>query len=97
MKKNIPISFKIINMFLYGLAFGKRIKLINTAISQNKKINFNYRKFSGEKSKRTISPETTIKIRRTLCVAGFCYLRNEERTFAIKKMRNLKILGDDKR
>ena len=84
-------------MFLYGFSFRKKIKLINYAISQNKKINFNYRKFSGEKSKRTISPETTNRIRRTWCVAGFCYLRNENRTFAIKRMRNLKILGDDKR
>ncbi len=96
MKKDIHIGFKIINIFRYVLSFGKKIKLINTAISQNKKINFNYRKFSGEKSKRTISPETTNIIRRTWCVGGFCYLRNEDRTFAIKRMRNLKIMGDDK-
>ncbi len=97
MGKNIHIGFKIINIFRYGFSFGKKIKLINYAISQNKKIHFNYRKFTGEKSKRTISPETTNRIRRTWCVEGFCFLRNEDRTFAIKRMRNLEIFREDKR
>lgn len=73
-------------------SFGKKLKLINHAISQNKKILFNYRKFDGEKSKRTICPELTKRVGRSLCVSGFCYLRNEERIFAIKRMRNLNIV-----
>lgn len=73
-------------------SFGRKLRLINEAISQNKQIYFNYRKFKGEKSKRTILPEETERIGRSLCVRGFCYLRNEDRIFAVKRMRNIKIL-----
>ncbi len=72
-------------------SFGKKLKLINQAISEDQKIFFHYRKRNGEKSKRTIEPQTIKRVGYSLCVKGFCYLRNDKRTFAIKRMRKLKL------
>ena len=81
------------------LAFSQRLRLIEKAIKTNQKITFLYRKPDEKKRhKRTIKPFKTESIahRRdnnfTLCVRGFCDLRQSDRTFAIKRMRGLKIL-----
>ncbi|MHA1677946.1 MAG: WYL domain-containing protein [Promethearchaeota archaeon] len=72
-------------------SFGKKLKLINQAISQEQKIFFHYTKRTGEKTKRTIEPQTIKRVGHSLCVKGFCYLRNDGRTFAIKRMRQVKL------
>jgi 5-methylcytosine-specific restriction endonuclease McrA len=70
-------------------SFSKRLKNIKGAISQNSSIRFSYRKFSGEKSLRTIKPTHLEEFKGTLCIHGWCYLRNAKRVFAVKRMRRL--------
>ncbi len=71
--------------------FEKKVELITEAINYNALIKFNYRKFSGEKSVRTIQPENIEMIGNSLCVSGFCFLRNCDRVFAIQRITNLKL------
>lgn len=79
--------------------FSDRISLIEEAIKKNKKIKFGYRKptDSGYKQ-RTVMPEKLITVDHrsgndsTLCISGYCELRKEERKFALKRMRGLKIV-----
>lgn len=78
--------------FKDGLSsFGKKLKLINQAIPQKQKIFFHYTKRTGEKSKRTIEPHKIKRVGHSLCLKGFCHLRNDGRTFAIKRMRKVKL------
>lgn len=70
--------------------FAERLTLINTAIDNNKELFFHYRKFSGEKTKRTFKPEIIERIGRSLCVRGYCYLRNDKRVFAIRRMSKVR-------
>lgn len=72
-------------------------KAIKEAINNNQNIQFNYQKsttFSaGELSKRTIKPTEfeTIGISESLCIKGYCYMRKEERVFALDRISNLVI------
>ena len=80
-------------------AFSKRVSNIRYAIENSNRINFGYKK-PNEKShkQRTIKPEELINLEHrrdsgsTLCVRGYCELRKAERTFALKRMRGLKIV-----
>lgn len=79
--------------------FSKRVSNIRHAIIQERKIEFLYRK-PNETSykKRTISPiefktfEHEMDNGQTLCILGYCELRTENRHFAIKRMKRLKVL-----
>lgn len=68
---------------------------IKNAITNNQNIQFNYQKsttFSnGEQSKRTIKPTEfeRIGISESLCVKGYCYMRKEERVFALDRISSL--------
>lgn len=80
-------------------AFSKRIPDIENAIQQNRRISFGYRKPSQKGfKKRTIMPKKLVNFPHqhgdssTLCVMGFCELRSADRTFALKRMRGLKVL-----
>lgn len=79
-------------------AFSKRVHLIQGAISGSLKIEFLYKKPTDSNyQKRIIDPKEIIRVHHqdgdnfTLCVAGYCYLRNEDRTFALKRMKALKL------
>jgi len=78
--------------------FSKRIKIIQQAIDEEAKIQFKYRKFNESKyHKRTILPSKIFNYESennnfTLCVRGHCALRNANRTFAMNRMKELKIL-----
>jgi len=72
-------------------AFQKKIDEIHKAIDQGEIVRFGYRKYDGDKSVRAISPEGLKKVGKSLCVYGYCYLRKENRTFAIRRMKNLKL------
>lgn len=69
-----------------------RIAIIQSAIKDGILLKINYQKstdFSdGEKSTRIIKPLGLINIGATksLCVRAFCFLRNEERNFAIERI-----------
>lgn len=80
-------------------AFSKRAANISYAIENGKRIKFGYKKYS-EKSytQRTVQPYELINVEHqrdnglTLCVRGYCELRKAERTFALKRMKGLKVL-----
>jgi len=74
--------------------FVKRLKLIRKAINEHNIIHFQYRKYNGEKSVRSIIPKGLKMIKKSLCVYGYCYLRNDLRIFAIKRMRAVKIVSE---
>lgn len=78
-------------------SFSVRLKLIEQAIREKKTISFLYAKYGETPTNRRASPrsinnyEHERKHGSTLCVEGFCYLRNEDRTFAISRMSKVKI------
>ena len=71
---------------------------IKEAIKNNYLLQFNYQKSvtfdNGEQSWRKIKPESleVIGSHGSVCVRGFCYLRNEERVFALSRISNLEII-----
>ncbi len=80
-------------------AFSKRVENIEYAIKNGKRIKFGYKKPSDDKFiQRIVHPAALVKVKHnmddgfTLCVKGYCELRKAERTFAIKRMKNLKII-----
>lgn len=80
-------------------AFSKRISRIRFAIQQGNRVEFKYRKPNERHfHKRTIIPIELVNIPHrmnngsTLCVSGFCELRQANRNFALKRMKNLKIV-----
>jgi hypothetical protein len=82
-----------------GTAYAKRVDHLQQAIKTGRRVKFGYKKpqDKGYKS-RTIQPIELFTMDHdrdsgsTLCVRGFCELRQENRTFSIKRMRGLKIL-----
>lgn len=79
-------------------AIRERLIRINDAISNNQDVEFLYRKFEENHfKKRIITPYEIVNLNHrdgegtTLCVRGFCKLRQAERTFAVKRMKALKI------
>lgn len=78
-------------------SFQKKLSLINNAISNKKIIHFSYKNLNDHKSVRSIKPQYLKQIENTLCVDGFCYLRHENRTFAIKRMTRIKIINQPRK
>ena len=74
-------------------AFSTRIRLLRDAIAEGRNVRFDYQKYDGERSSRTVTPYAFLQVGQTLCVNGYCYLRQAERNFAIKRIRNLKLHG----
>lgn len=79
-------------------AMGDRIKNITYAISAKRTIEFLYKKpTDAQYSKRVVTPYKLKNVAHentngaTLCVEGFCHKRQESRTFALKRMKNLKV------
>lgn len=71
--------------------FKEKIKVLDGAIKNGHIVSFNYTKWEGEKSSRRIKPQGFKLVGKTLCVYGFCFLRQDKRTFAIKRINKLKI------
>ena len=74
-------------------AFEKKYRLLREAVESGRQVKFKYYKYSGEMSKRSISPESFKKLGKSLCVEGFCFLRESNRVFNISRMKNLTVLG----
>ena len=64
-------------------------QLIERAIHNKRLLHFDYTRFDGARSTRTIRPYEVISVVDSLCVTGYCYLRDDKRTFAIQRMRNI--------
>jgi len=73
-------------------AFSERLRIIKEAIRNNQIIHFGYRKYEGDKSQRSIKPVELKQVGQSLCVSGYCYLRQDNRTFAIKRMQGIRIV-----
>lgn len=80
-------------------AFSKRVANIRYALENSKRIKFGYKKPTDKGHKqRIVNPAELINIAHvrdsgsTLCVRGYCELRKAERTFALKRMRGLKVI-----
>lgn len=71
-------------------AYAKRLKLIKQVLSENGIIRFGYKNRDKRRSVRSIQPREFIKMGESLCVRGYCYLRSEDRTFAVNRMTRVK-------
>ena len=73
--------------------------VLQLGISYNLNVKFNYHKSvqfdGGVQSLRTIKPSEFKTVGNSLCIVGYCYLREEDRTFNIERMSNL-ILNPNK-
>ena len=65
---------------------------IKDAIKSSGTIKFQYTKYNGEEGVREIDPSEILIAKGSQCVRGFCHLRQEARTFAIKRITDIKIL-----
>lgn len=67
--------------------------IIQLGISYDLNVKFNYHKSiqfdGGVQSLRTIKPSEFKTVGNSLCVVGYCYMREEDRTFNIERMSNL--------
>lgn len=86
--------------------FVAKLELITQSLEKGKKLSFVYLDVDGNKTTRTVRPESisgaTERIksfwenhydeRSSRYLVGFCLLRNENRTFNIKRMSGLKIV-----
>lgn len=77
----------------------KETELIRSAIECQRQIQFTYRKPTAKVSElRTIVPHAFRNVSHkrgrgyTHCVVGFCTLRKEQRTFAVARMNNIRVL-----
>ena len=70
-------------------------KLLKLAIENRQNVEFIYTDKNGEYSERIFAPSSFITMQQTLCVEGYCYLRRSKRTFAIKRMRELRIVSEN--
>lgn len=72
---------------------------IELAIGFGINVRFDYHKSpqfdGGEKSLRTIKPSGLKMVGNSLCVAGHCYMRDQDRTFSIDRITNL-VMNPDK-
>jgi hypothetical protein len=88
-------------LFNTETAFSKRVANIRYAIENSKWIKFGYKKPKDKGHKqRIVKPAELINVAHvwdsgsTLCVRGYCELRNAERIFALKRMRGVKVVTE---
>ena len=74
-------------------SFEPEVKLLEWAIQSNQKVRFSYETRNGKKSDRTVTPIKFKTVEQTLCLESYCHLRNAKRSFAIKRMRDIKIIS----
>jgi DNA repair exonuclease SbcCD ATPase subunit len=89
--RNVSTKNKEINA-VNRPVFSDRLEQIKYAIENKLIISFNYQKYYGDKSRRSINPEYLEQKGKSLCVAGYCHLRKADRIFAIKRMTGVKIV-----
>ena len=81
--------------------FSEQFSEIQSAIDNNQKIQFDYKKPSNKRwMTRVVVPERLFNIPNsresgeTLCVEGFCELRQDTRVFALERMQGLEVIED---
>jgi 5-methylcytosine-specific restriction endonuclease McrA len=78
-------------------AYAQRLELLRSAIANQQAVRFSYRKFDGEASTRTFTPKLLKQVGQSLCVEGWCHLRNDTRSFAVRRMRGVKLAEGPKK
>lgn len=68
-------------------------QLINTAIKKNEKIDILYQPPLKELTKREVSPWHLRHMDGQWYMIGYCHLKKEERTFALSRIKNIKVLN----
>jgi hypothetical protein len=71
-------------------AFERKLQTLRTGIAAERCVQFHYRKASGEESSRRLRPTGFVTKSGVTCVTGFCYLRNAERFFSVRRISGLK-------
>lgn len=72
---------------------GKNRTKIDDAINRDRDIEFTYKDVEGNYTRRRAKPIRYVKTPHgASAIRAFCYLRNEERTFVIRKMSKMKVL-----
>ena len=81
--------------------FSEQFSAIQSAIDNNQKIQFDYKKPSNKRwMTRVVVPERLLNIPNsresgeTLCIEGFCELRQDTRVFALERMQDLEVIED---
>lgn len=81
--------------------FSERFSEIQSAIENDQKIQFDYKKPSDKRwTTRVVVPERLFNIPNsresgeTLCVEAFCELRQDTRVFALERMQDLEVIED---
>ena len=81
--------------------FSEQFSAIQSAIENDQKIQFDYKKPSDKRwTTRVVVPERFLNIPNsresgeTLCVEGFCELRQDTRVFALERMQALEVIED---
>ena len=81
--------------------FSEQFSEIQSAIENDQKIQFDYKKPRNKRwTTRVVVPERLFNIPNsresgeTLCVEGFCELRQDTRVFALERMQNLEVIED---
>ena len=81
--------------------FSEQVSEIQSAIDNNQQIQFDYKKPSDRRwMTRVVIPERLLNIPNsresgeTLCVEGFCELRQDTRVFALERMQGLEVIKD---
>jgi hypothetical protein len=77
-------------------AFHSRVELLRAAMREGEIVRFSYRKYGGAQSIRSMRPKNFKRMgkSKSLCVVGYCYLREAERVFAVKRMKGAKIVSE---
>ena len=81
--------------------FSEQFAEIRSAIDNHQKIQFDYKKPSAKTwTTRVVVPERLLNIPNnrdsgeTLCIEGFCELRQDTRVFALERMQGLEVIED---
>ncbi len=89
--KKKKLAIKNLSKFnLDNVDIEERIKY---AIQNKLQVTFFYTNSEGIKSERVVMPNIIGKFKGTYCVRGYCHMRKEYRSFALSRIKNLKILS----
>lgn len=73
----------------------QQIELIEWAIQSSQKVQFDYENRYKRKSHRTVTPIQIKTVNKTLLLEAYCHLKKARRTFAVERMKGVKIASPD--
>jgi len=69
----------------------QKVELLEWAIQSSQKVQFHYENRYGAKSHRTVTPIHLKTVEKTLCLEAYCHLRKDRRTFAVERMKEIRL------